>query len=255
MSHFGWIVHKVIEKSDIILEIIDARFIEETRNKEVEYKVKNRGKILIYVINKSDLLRQHELLPIKEKFENCVFVSAKNHLGTNMLRQKILLLARKKGIKQPKVGVIGYPNVGKSSLINAFKGSHSARTSAEAGYTKALQLLRISKDVVMFDTPGVMEKEKRDEGDLAIIGAKNPSSMHDPDLAVFKLIKKYPGALEKYYGIEKGSTRQKIIEQVAVKLNMKKKGNIPDIERASRKILIDWQSGNIKYKREISPFD
>jgi len=245
MSHFGWIVHDVIKYSDVVLEVLDARFIEETRNPEAEYKVKNRGKILIYVINKADFLEPEQLLKIKKQFENCVFVSAKQHYGTNMLKQKIMTLAKQKGIKQPKVGVIGYPNVGKSTLINAFKGGHAAPTSPIPGFTKARQLIRISKDIVMIDTPGVMEKGKREEDDLVLIGAKNPGKVEDPDLAVFKLLKKYPGVLEKHYGVE-ARTKEKVLENIAVKLNLKRKGNLPDIERASRKILIDWQNGKIK---------
>jgi len=246
MASFGWIVHKVIQKSDVLLEVLDARFINETQNKEIEYKIKNRGKILIYVINKADLSKKEDLDNIKKQFENCVFVSATKHSGINILRQKILALSRQKGIKNPKVGVIGYPNVGKSSLINALKGKYSARTSPEASYTKALQLFRISKNIIMFDTPGVMEREKRKEIDLAIIGAKNPTSMADPDLAVFKIMKKYPNLIEEYYGIKTKSTKQKALRALAIKLNMKKKGNLPDVERVSKKIMIDWQTGKIK---------
>jgi len=245
MSHFGWIVHDVIKDSDIVLEVLDARFIEETRNPEAEYKIKNRGKILIYVINKADFLDEKELFKIKKQFDNCVFVSALQHYGTNRLKQLIMTLAKQKGIKQPKVGVIGYPNVGKSTLINSFKGGHAAPTSPVAGFTRARQMIRISKDITMMDTPGVMEKGKREEDDLVLIGAKNPGKVEDPDLAVFKLIKKYPGVLEKHYGVE-AKTRLKIIEEIANKLNMKRKGNLPDVERASIKILIDWQSGKIK---------
>ncbi len=246
MAGFGWVVHKVIEKSDIVLEILDARFINETRNKEIEYKVKNRNKILVYVVNKCDYANKKDLLPLKKQLENCVFVSATKHLGTSLLKQKIKYLAKKNKIEKPIVGVIGYPNVGKSSLINALKGKGSAKTSPEPGYTKGVQILKISENMKMLDTPGVISREDKGDLKLAIIGAKNPSIIEDPDLAVIEIMKKYPNAVEKYYSVKPEASKEDTIDAIALKLNMKKKGNLPDTERASRKILYDWQSGKIK---------
>jgi ribosome biogenesis GTPase A len=246
MSHFGWVVHKVIQKSDILLEVLDSRFIDETRNLEIEQKIKSFGKILIHVVNKCDFLEQDQLEKIKKNLENCVFVSAKKHFGTKMLKEKIMTLAQQHNRKHPVVGVIGYPNVGKSSVINALKGSEAARTSPEAGFTKGSQLVRISKDLMMVDSPGVISKTKQDEHELALICAKNPSNIENPDLAVLQLLKKYPGIVERSYGIQPERTREKTIQSIALKLHMKQKGNIPDIERASKKILFDWQNGKIK---------
>ncbi len=245
-SSFGWVVHKVIQQSNIILEVLDARFVDETRDKELEYKIKNRNNILITVINKCDYVDKKTLLPLKKELENCVFISAKKHLGTSMLKEKIRILAAKRKIKNPIIGVVGYPNVGKSSIINVLKGKGSARVSAEAGFTKGLQLVRISKDIMMIDTPGVMAKSKREESDLVLIAAKNPTTLEDPDLTVLKLIKNNPEIVEKHYGVKIGVDKEKTIEDIALKLNLKKKGNLPDIERASMKILRDWQAGKIK---------
>jgi ribosome biogenesis GTPase A len=252
MSHFGWVVHDVIEKSDIVLEILDARFIEKTRNRETEYKIKNTNKILIHVINKCDFVDKKGLDAAKKDLENCVFVSAKKHLGTTLLRQKIKFLAKKYKIKNPIIGVIGYPNVGKSSLINALKGKGSAPTSSEAGHTKGKQYLRISESIMMIDTPGIIGKGASNDENLVLIGAKNPEIIEDPDLVVFKLMKQYPGLLEKTYGVEVKNSRPRVLEYIAVKLNMLKKGGLPDIERASRKILQDWLKGKIKDPSQYS---
>ncbi|MBS3097475.1 50S ribosome-binding GTPase [Candidatus Woesearchaeota archaeon] len=238
MASFGRVVNEVIEKSDIVLEILDARFIEETRNRRIE----NKAKILIHVINKCDYVGKEYLDQIKKELKNCVFVSATKHFGITLLRKKIRQLANK---KMPIVGVVGYPNVGKSSIINTLKGKGSAKTSPEAGYTKGKQYLRIGNDFLMIDTPGVIPKEKRKEEELVLIGAKNPYTIKDPDLAVLKLIKNHPGLVEKRYQVETKEDEEETIEDIALKLNLKKKGNKPDIDRASRKILQEWLDGGM----------
>ena len=239
-------VYEVIEKADVILEILDARFITQTRNPLVEEKIKKEGKILIHVINKCDFLPKKRMEQEKRKLENAVFVSASQHLGTRVLKEKIYILAKRKGIKEPLVGVVGYPNVGKSSLINALRGGKAAPTSSESGYTKALQKIRISKDIMMLDTPGVMPKSEQNPISLVLIAAKNPTQLEDPDLAVFKLMEDHPGMVEEFYGVDLQEEQEAVLEAIAMKLHLIKKGNKPDYERAARKILYDWQQGKIQ---------
>ena len=94
MSGSFWrIVKEVIEESDILLEILDARFIDETRNKELEQKILESKKALIFVINKCDLGNKAALEREKKKLKNAVFVAAKDHLCTLILYKKILAVA------------------------------------------------------------------------------------------------------------------------------------------------------------------
>lgn len=231
VSDFNSVVFKVIKNSDIILEVLDARYIEETRNRKVEERIGNR--ILIHVINKCDLADKEEMVRAKRSLKNSIFVSARKHLGIVMLKRKIKELALIHHIDEPRVGVVGYPNVGKSSIINALKGSHSARTSPEAGFTKGYQFIRAG-NFMLIDSPGVFE----DKEDLVFIGAENPGSMKDPDLAVIKLMKKHPSFFSQY-GIEVGEPDE-TIELLALKFNFKRKGGLPDTDAACRKVLIDW---------------
>ncbi len=240
MSRFGWVVHKVIEKSDIILEVLDARFIGETLNESVELKARAKNKILIHVINKSDYVDIRQLGAVKRQLKNCVFVSATKRTGMSLLKQRIKALAKKKGLGSVVVGVVGYPNVGKSTLINTLRLKSSAKTSPEAGYTRGMQYIRVSRDILMIDTPGVIAKGINNEEDLVLIGAKNPYAIKEPDIAVMRLLEGRPGLIEKKYGVKMRENTEATIKAIAIKLNLKKKGNLPDIDRASRKILQDW---------------
>lgn len=245
MPGYNRIVYEVIEKCNIVLAVIDARFISKTRNIRLEDKIRSKGKVLIHVINKSDCVEKDYLEKIKDRFRECVFVSAKNHMGMKRLKERIKIISGRMKLKQVWVGVIGYPNVGKSSIINSFKGKGSARTSSEAGFTKGMQYVRISRDILMVDTPGVIAKEKDKEEELVLVGAKNPSTIKDPDIAVTKLMNDNPGLVEKKYGVDKHPDKQETIEEIAIKLNMKKKGGMADVDRACRRILHDWVKGKI----------
>ncbi len=238
MSRFGWAANKVIEESSIILEVLDARFVDETINKSVEFKA--RDKLLIHVINKSDYVDIKKLGAVKRRLKNCVFVSAKKRTGIPQLKRMIKTLARQRGIDSIVVGVVGYPNVGKSTLINTLSLKGCAKTSPEAGFTKGMQQIRVKGGITMIDTPGVIPKEITSEEDLVLIGAKNPYAVEDPDLAVMKLMEKHPGLIEEKYGVKAMEDKESTIRAIAIKLNFKKKGNLPDIDRASRKILHDW---------------
>ena len=240
MAQFGRVADRVIEKSDIILEVLDARFVEDTINRAVERKVKSKNKILIQVINKADFVDSKKLDLIKKQLVNCAIVSVKNRAGLTFLKNKIKILAKKNKLDSVVVGVVGYPNVGKSSIINVFKGKGSARTSPDAGFTKGEQYVRISRTILMIEKPGVISKEVIDEEDLVLIGAKNPNTMKDPDLAVMRLMQARPNFFEKKYNVKVKEDLEATLEEIALKLNLKKKGNMPDVERASKKILNDW---------------
>src|SRR3989344_1582028 len=163
------IVKEVIYESDIILEILDARFIDEMRNFEVEKKVHDLKKPLIFVFNKCDLADKKQMEAKKRELQNSVFISSKDRMGTKILIDKIKEIAddldpnrktyHKSFAPEKKiiiVGLVGYPNTGKSSVINILKGRKVAESSPHSGYTKSKKLIKITEDIYLMDTPGIL---------------------------------------------------------------------------------------------------
>lgn len=241
------IVKKVISKSDVLLLVLDARLIEETRNPEIEAKVKEVKKTLIYVITKCDLVKHGTLDHYKTTLNPCVFISATEHFGINLLREKIIIESARAhmGKKSVTVGVLGYPNVGKSSLINAMKGRKSAPTSNMSGYTKGIMKVRIDNRIMLIDTPGVIPYLEKDELKHIITGTVDYTKAKDPDIMVMKFMDEYPGSIELHYGVEVEEDKEESLKRIAIKKNLVKKGADPDVERAARMILRDWQTGRI----------
>jgi hypothetical protein len=251
------IAEKIIENSDIVLEILDARFSDETRNEKFENKVLARGKILVYVFNKSDLVKNFQTRKYAE-LNPKILVSSTGRKGVGNLRILIKKLAKK--IDKPvdktsgriTVGIIGYPNVGKSSLINVLIGKSSAGVSPQSGFTKSLQKLRLTENIVLLDSPGVIPEEEYSHTDRekiarhAKVGARDYSKVKEPEMVVFEIMKSHGREIEKFYGVNSDGDSEILIELVGKKKGFFKKGGVVDEDKTARMILKDWQEGRIK---------
>lgn len=248
MANFWRLVNDVISDADVLLLLLDARLVDETRNLEIEDKVKRAGKPLIYVITKCDLVDKADAEKHKKYLKPCVFVSATMHHGTTLLREKILIEAKRMNHehKTVRVGVLGYPNVGKSSLINAMKGKRSAPTSMMSGYTKSVQNIRADNRVMFIDTPGVIPYQEKDELKHSFIGTIDFTKSKEPDMIILELMERFPGIIEKYYHVDVKDDKEETLEDITVKQHILIKGGKPDTVRMARMILKDWQKGLIK---------
>jgi len=244
-KNYWEIVDYVIRNSDIVIEVIDARFIEETRNLELEEKIRRANKKIIYALNKSDLLNV-KIDDIKLNLKDYVFLSSKYNLGTTRLRHLIKNLTNK---KPAYIGVVGYPNTGKSSLINALKQKRSARTSSTPGFTKGMQKIKVSEGIYLIDTPGVIHYRETDETYQTLINAKDVNKVKDPETVAIKIIelvaKKNPKILEKFYNIKVKETNEEILEEIAKRFNWLLKGGEPNLDLTARRIIQDWQRGKL----------
>ena len=248
------IARQVISQSEIVLEILDSRFWQETRNLALEKEILSLKKKLIFVFNKSDLVDNRKL--VKELNEKGIYpfvlVSCKNRKGTRELREKIKIEAGKLEKGQIRVGIIGYPNTGKSSIMNILVGKKVSRVASESGFTKGIQKVKLSEDIYLIDTPGVIpssENSNLSKKDLikhAQINVRNWDKVKEPEMIVCILIKQYPGVFEKFYSIQAGGDSEVLIEKLGRKKYIMKKGNLVNNERVARMILKDFQDGKIK---------
>ncbi len=241
MPSFWKHVNAVLKEADIIIEVLDARSIEETRNVEIERKVKKVGKKLLFVANKCDLVNIKELQTKIKHLKPVVFISSHDHLGTTILKKKILELSRGEGVT---VGIVGYPNVGKSSLINALAGKGKARTSSESGFTKGLQKIRVDRRILLLDTPGVFPEKEKDIVKHGKTGAVDYSKLKDPEVAALHLLQEKQELLSKHYNLTQKDPDE-MLEELAQKFNKLRKGGYSDLEATARFLLKEWQTGKI----------
>lgn len=250
---------KVIEVSDIIMQVLDARFFSEMRNKEIEKIIKKEKKQIIYVLNKADLVEKENIKKSKlEEIKPYVFTSCSKRSGIKELRDKIKQIS--KSVKKSpdnkydriQVGIIGYPNTGKSSLINILIGKMSAGVGSEAGYTRGMQKIRLTKEILLLDSPGVIPSNdySQHEQEKIIkhqkVGGKSFSQIKDPETLIVTLVKDYPKQIDKYYKINSKGDSETLIEELGKKKGFLKKGGEVNYDKTSREIIKDFQEGRIK---------
>lgn len=279
MEPYWNLIEKIITESDLVLEVLDARLVELSRNEEVERLIEKIGRPLIFVANKSDLANREDIKKQVEELQKqgkyVVFVSTKNKKTIRLLLYMIkrvfkkygkrYIPERKKGDKKTDhreakadivVSVLGYPNVGKSSLINALCHKKKLRVSSTAGTTHGIHWIRLNDEIKLIDSPGVIPLKIDDEVRYGLIGARDSERMKNPDLVAYAIIKyfirKNKKAFERHYSIEiseeelKDEDAYSIILKIAIKRCFLLKGGVPDENRAINLIVRDWQEGKLR---------
>jgi len=253
MRNLWKVIDEVISESHVLLEVVDARMPNLTRNKKVENKIRRKRKIFILVLNKSDLITEKMRKNFLESSKSrlVVFFSCKNRTGVSALKEMISDLSKKKRYyKDIKVGVLGYPNTGKSSVINTLSGKSAARTSPIAGFTRGVQWVRGEGNILFLDTPGVIPLDEKDQIEQALMAVIDPTKLEDPDIAAMKIIQLFldnnKRGLEKFYDIKiQTDDTFEILLEIGKRKNFLKKGGKIDEVRTALTIIRDWQKGNL----------
>ncbi|CAH0554574.1 unnamed protein product [Brassicogethes aeneus] len=266
---------KVVEAADVILEVVDARDPLGTHCTQVEQAVKEMkgNKRLVIIMNKADLVPRDVLdkwLKFIRTTTPCLAFKASTQSQSKRLGQKKLakndnlqgsssagselimsLLAnycRNKGIKTSiRVGVVGLPNVGKSSLINSLKRSRACNVGATPGVTRAMQEVQLDSKIKLLDSPGIVFAAGSDSS-ASLRNAVRISQLADPITpanAILQRVNKQQ--MMEMYDIHEYSTPEEFYSLKAARTGRFKKGGVPNSIAAARGLLEDWNSGKIKY--------
>ena len=251
-----------IKLIDLVIELVDARVPLSSRNPDIDDLGKNKARLIL--LNKSDLAddAQNEkwIEYFKEKGYHALKINSKNKSGIKEINNVVNEACkeknerdRKRGIKNRPVRamVVGIPNVGKSTFINAYAGRNCAKTGNKPGVTKGKQWIKLSKTLELLDTPGILWPKFEDQAiglKLALIGSINDNILDVSDMA-YEFVKilnnSYENAIPNRFGVEKNDDPLKMLEGIAEVRGCKLKGNVLDLEKASSILLEEFRSGKL----------
>ncbi|KAG8861063.1 hypothetical protein FRC20_011534 [Serendipita sp. 405] len=279
------VLHKVVDQSDIVIMVLDARDPEGCRSKMVEDEVRRResdGKRLIFVLNKIDLVPKENaqawLRYLRHSAPTLPFKSSVQIQRQNLTsRTSPALLNLLKSFKPPNrsinVGVVGYPNVGKSSLINSLKRARVCPVASEPGWTKDLQSVSIERGLKIIDSPGVIFDEEVPSSSttpnsvsqasrIMLLNVLSASSIPEPIPIIKSILSRTPhNTLRELYSlpdfdVEDNDTSRtenemsiatKFLTMLALTSGRLLPGGTPNLEAAATQVLRDWNSGKISY--------
>jgi nuclear GTP-binding protein len=292
-KQFDKVYKQVVEASDVVLYVLDARDPTGTRSKDVEQMVMaaDQGhKRLIFILNKIDLVPppvlRAWLVHLRRSFPTLPLRASKAAGNAKTFEHKDLTIkgtsetlfkalktfAESRQLKRSvKVGIIGYPNVGKSSVINALGSRMGGRiapcpTGAEAGVTTSLREVKLDNKLKLLDSPGIVfpntsegskESKIQQKARLILLNAVPPKEIEDPVPAVTLLLKRLSSSEELFAKLmdvydlpplhSVGSDRTTdFLVQVARKRGRLGRGGVPNLHAAAQTVVNDWRDGRIQ---------
>lgn len=247
---------KVIDSSDVLLQVIDVRDPMGTRSTYLENFLKKEKpfKHLVLILNKCDLVpvqvtKQWVRILSKEYPTLSFRASTTNPFGKadliGLFRQFSSLHKDK---KQISIGIVGYPNVGKSSLINALKAKKVCEVAPIAGETKVWQYISLMKGIYLIDCPGVVHPQNESDTDIVLKNVVRIENIQEPESHIGEILNRVDNSfLRKHYKITDWEDSVDFLEQLAMRLGKLLKGGLPDLNTAARMVLNDWQRGRLPY--------
>jgi ribosome biogenesis GTPase A len=250
---------ETMEFTDVVIEVLDARVPEASSNPMIRELRLFRQRPSLKILNKADLADPEATQAWlnyynRQEGVKAVALSCKKPGDANKVPKLALELAPHRGtpLKPLRMMIMGIPNVGKSTLMNALLNRRIAKVGDEPAVTKSQQRFDLSDRMSITDTPGLMWPKIQYESDgymLAASHAIGKNAVIDEDVAIFLgdvLLRRYPHLLEQRYGFKTaGMDGVAVVEGVARKRGFLLKGGIADIEKAAITLLVDYRSGTL----------
>ncbi|CAL1694840.1 unnamed protein product [Somion occarium] len=258
-------LYKVIDSSDVILHVLDARDPLGTLCESVlEYIRKEKAhKQVVLVVNKCDLVPNwvtaRYIQHLTPRYPTIAFHASPNHsFGKGsliqLLRQFSQLHSDK---KQISVGLVGYPNVGKSSVINTLKSSKVCTVAPVPGETKVWQYITLTKRIYLIDCPGIVPTSAKDSHTNTVLkGVVRVEALATPSEHIPVLMERVKAIyLSRTYGVPlpdpddvtKGWDPETFLDKLARMKGRLLKGGEPDLEAVAKIVLSDWVRGRIPF--------
>ena len=268
--HFQWypghmtkarrMMQENIKLIDLVIELVDARIPLSSRNPDIDELGRQKSRLIL--LNKADLAENKWndawIEYFKDKGYLAVKVNSKKGGGIKNIQSVIqeackekIERDRKRGIlnRPVRAMVVGIPNVGKSTFINALAGKACAKTGNKPGVTKGKQWIRLNKQVELLDTPGILWPKFEDQEvglKLAFIGSIKDEVLQTEELAaelIHFLRTAYPEVLADKYDIEMDEDDYVVLNRIAKSRNCIVRGNELDTEKAALLLLDDFRNG------------
>jgi nuclear GTP-binding protein len=251
-------LYKVIDSSDVVVHVLDARNPLGTRCKSVEEFIKKEAphKHLIFVLNKCDLIpnsiTSRWVRFLSKEHPTIAFrASINNPFGKGALIQLLRQFSKlHQDKKQISVGFIGYPNTGKSSIINALRKKAVCSVAPIPGQTKVWQYVTLMNRIYLIDCPGIVPISSRDDPTSTVLkGVVRVENLDNPEDHIGEILKRANSELiaKTYPGVTDTEDPEIFLSQVATLCGKLLKGGNPDISCAAKMVLNDWTRGKIPY--------
>ncbi|KAL5132447.1 Nuclear/nucleolar GTPase 2 [Glycine soja] len=254
-------LYKVIDSSDVVVQavesmVLDARDPQGTRCYHLEKHLKEncKHKHMVLLLNKCDLVpawaTKGWLRVLSKEFPTLAFhANINKSFGKGSLLSVLRQFARLKRDKQAiSVGFVGYPNVGKSSVINTLRTKNVCKVAPIPGETKVWQYITLTKRIFLIDCPGVVYHNNDSETDVVLKGVVRVTNLKDAADHIGEVLKRVKKEhLERAYKIKEWDDENDFLLQLCKSTGKLLKGGEPDLMTAAKMILHDWQRGRIPF--------
>ncbi|BBP06032.1 ribosome biogenesis GTPase A [Sulfuriferula plumbiphila] len=250
---------ETMAQTDMVIEVVDARLPEASSNPMIAELRLARQRPCLKILNKADLA-DPAATQAWLKFYNAqkdvkaVALSCKKTGDVARIPALCLALAPHRGtpIKPLRMMIMGIPNVGKSTLMNALLKRRVAKVGDEPAVTKSQQRLELNDSMTLVDTPGMLWPKIQHESDglmLAASHAVGRNAVIDEEVATFlanSVVANYPALLQARYGFAlDGLDGVGVIEAIAKRRGYRLKGGEADLEKAALTLLQDYRDGTL----------